>query len=328
MSGAIPEAASLLGRRVAIFGSSANPPTGTSGHVGIVRHMVKSGLFDELWVLPVYQHMFAAKRHLEAFEHRVQMCRLCMEPESTSACRVRVLEVEREAAEALLPKGVGRVGTVDVLDFICEKLRLPVDAHADGNAAAADAPAVDGEGGSGDRLGGVDGGGLQLHLLLGSDTFRDLASRKWKQADRIMKMATVHVILRRGHPLDEGLAGTGEELVGGLEEGAEGLDGLRRVTHRPLLGEVSSSEVRALLEAAGGGSGGEGSGGGDSRDRSRDSGGGADHIDAGQQGQGGALRRLGEVLRPSVLAYIQQHRLYGCAPVPDTPTDTPPPTLT
>lgn len=54
-------------RRVCLFGTSANPPTGEGGHTGIITHLssleLKSGeneqqTFDEVRVLPVYKHMF------------------------------------------------------------------------------------------------------------------------------------------------------------------------------------------------------------------------------------------------------------------------------
>lgn len=147
----ISSSAELQGRKVALFGLSANPPTGHSGHLGIVRFLVETGLFDEVWVLPVYQHMFAAKRSMELFEHRVEMCKRCMESESTPACKVRVMMIEKYAAEYYAEKEGKdfRVGTVDVLDYIHN--------HCPG---------------------------LDLHLVLGTDTYKDLITRRWKQADR------------------------------------------------------------------------------------------------------------------------------------------------
>ncbi len=49
-------------RRVCLFGTSADPPTGEGGHLGIVRHLASSSSpscdFDEVRVLPVYRHMY------------------------------------------------------------------------------------------------------------------------------------------------------------------------------------------------------------------------------------------------------------------------------
>ena len=147
----------LKGRKIALFGLSANPPTGHSGHLGIVRFLAQTGLFDEVWALPVYQHMFAAKRSMEPFEHRVAMSKICFDDESTPNCQVRVMMIEKYAAEYYLAKEGPdfRVGTVDVLDYIHDQCP-----------------------------------GLDLHLVLGTDTYKDLTARKWKQSDRSVKSTT------------------------------------------------------------------------------------------------------------------------------------------
>lgn len=70
----------LRPRRICLFGTSANPPTGENGHVGIVRALVNLRKFDEVRVLPVYKHTFASKRNqLLGFDHRVAMCELAVE---------------------------------------------------------------------------------------------------------------------------------------------------------------------------------------------------------------------------------------------------------
>ena len=60
--------------KVLLYGLSANPPTGEGGHQGIVAHFAKE--FDELWVMPVYKHIYQTKRELAAFENRVRMCEI------------------------------------------------------------------------------------------------------------------------------------------------------------------------------------------------------------------------------------------------------------
>lgn len=57
--------------KVCLFGSSANPPTGEGGHVGIITAISKVAEFDEIRVIPVYRHTFNSKRNiLESFHHR------------------------------------------------------------------------------------------------------------------------------------------------------------------------------------------------------------------------------------------------------------------
>lgn len=64
-------------KRVCLFGLSADPPTGDCGHRGIVSHLANMDKFDEIRVLPVYNHMLTSKRGKQiAFDHRVNMCRI------------------------------------------------------------------------------------------------------------------------------------------------------------------------------------------------------------------------------------------------------------
>jgi len=52
-------------RQVILFGTSADPPTGLGGHTGIVTHLSSlEGGYDEIRVLPVYQHMFAVRVYI------------------------------------------------------------------------------------------------------------------------------------------------------------------------------------------------------------------------------------------------------------------------
>jgi nicotinic acid mononucleotide adenylyltransferase len=46
-------------RQVCLFGTSADPPTGEGGHVGIVKALVGTGDYDEVRIIPVYSHSFA-----------------------------------------------------------------------------------------------------------------------------------------------------------------------------------------------------------------------------------------------------------------------------
>eukprot|EP00977_Amphora_coffeiformis_P011574 scaffold2782_cov182-Amphora_coffeaeformis.AAC.4 len=50
---------SAVKRRVCLFGLSADPPTGTGGHVGIATKLSTLSEFDEIRVLPVYRHTYA-----------------------------------------------------------------------------------------------------------------------------------------------------------------------------------------------------------------------------------------------------------------------------
>lgn len=65
-----------MARRVLLFGTSANPPTGATGHMGMLAHCRAALGFDEVWLVPVYQHIYSTKRQLAPFADRLAMCRI------------------------------------------------------------------------------------------------------------------------------------------------------------------------------------------------------------------------------------------------------------
>lgn len=64
-------------RRVCLFGLSADPPTGSGGHLGIVEHLASMEMFDQIRVLPVYSHMFAVSRIICRYKFEVSIFRVC-----------------------------------------------------------------------------------------------------------------------------------------------------------------------------------------------------------------------------------------------------------
>lgn len=155
--------------KVAIFGLSANPPTGLCGHQGIVRYLVNTGHFDEVWVLPVYRHIMKELQGSASFEHRHEMCVLGFSNESTPSTRVKVCKLEQEVTEKKRETHPEeRVGTIDILEHIHEH-------HKDV---------------------------AQVTLVLGMDTFRDLALGRWKRFDEIPNRCELHVIEREEVPSD------------------------------------------------------------------------------------------------------------------------------
>jgi nicotinic acid mononucleotide adenylyltransferase len=46
---------------VCLFGLSGDPPTGRSGHMGIVNAVTEMNFFDEIWIIPVYRHMYVVR---------------------------------------------------------------------------------------------------------------------------------------------------------------------------------------------------------------------------------------------------------------------------
>mmetsp|Transcript_21897 Transcript_21897/g.70757 ORF Transcript_21897/g.70757 Transcript_21897/m.70757 type:complete len:238 (-) Transcript_21897:58-771(-) len=162
-------------KRVALYGLSANPPTGDAGHAGIVARLASEG-FDEVWVIPVYRHIYESKRKgLEDFEHRLAMCELCFCGPRTQSngTAVKVLALERELAmEALARDGEGaRVGSIDLLRHL--RSRFPTDAFT---------------------------------WVMGSDTYRDLRAGLWKEGDVFLAtvpLVVVPRVLASGEPAEE-----------------------------------------------------------------------------------------------------------------------------
>uniref|UniRef100_A0A7R9SVH5 Cytidyltransferase-like domain-containing protein n=1 Tax=Polyblepharides amylifera TaxID=1486889 RepID=A0A7R9SVH5_9CHLO len=157
-------------RKVVIFGLSANPPTGLHGHTGIIRDL--AGSFDEVWVLPVYRHIYESKSDLASFDHRVKMCQLSfVESDPSPAHKVSVCLMEKEIVEAAqkatdATEKIVRCGSIDVIRHL--KARYPE---------------------------------VEWHWVLGADTYNDLRAGKWKASEEFQNEITIHVIPRLGDSL-------------------------------------------------------------------------------------------------------------------------------
>ncbi|KAG6968219.1 hypothetical protein JG688_00005922 [Phytophthora aleatoria] len=155
-------------REVLLFGLSANPPTGSRGHMGVVKHC--RSMFDEIWLLPVHQHIYSSKRQLAPFEHRVEMCRLALEAlrdEVDAGAELKVVEEEREMFELMAAKSDSpeqlRLGSIDLVHYLLDK-------HKD----------------------------TSFTMLLGGDTYADLLAGKWKRGDELMQLVKLLVVDRKG----------------------------------------------------------------------------------------------------------------------------------
>ncbi|MCP4439046.1 MAG: nicotinate (nicotinamide) nucleotide adenylyltransferase [Aureispira sp.] len=78
-----------LGRkkRIAIYGGAFNPIT--NGHIQVAQFVLNvSGHFDEVWIMPAYQHM--NNKRMESAEHRIKMCELAAAVDG----RIKVFDYE------------------------------------------------------------------------------------------------------------------------------------------------------------------------------------------------------------------------------------------
>ena len=171
MSALVQTSSSETKKRVAIFGSSVNPPTGDLGHRGIILALISTGLFEQILINPVYKHMFAAKRGLLSFEHRYRMSELNFLDTCTSTgieTTVIVSDVERTCVEGKIHEGES-CGTNDILNYLRDK-------HPE----------------------------KQFDLVLGFDGFKDLIAGKWKNWANIIATTHLHVF-KRGEEFEPSL---------------------------------------------------------------------------------------------------------------------------
>lgn len=188
-------------RQVCLFGTSANPPTGSGGHAGIVKALVDLRRFDEVLILPVYRHPFETKRdQLAGYDHRVAMCRLAFEPPPggrPGVVVVRVSRAEEEAFARLVAKaaeaatggdedGLGnlRVGTADLLEMLIEQEEAAAAAAAAAAIEKDCGPAARGD----DDKDDDDATNDEFSFCLGADTFMDLTAWKWKRSHDVLRL--------------------------------------------------------------------------------------------------------------------------------------------
>ncbi|MBA3460263.1 MAG: nicotinate (nicotinamide) nucleotide adenylyltransferase [Deltaproteobacteria bacterium] len=96
--------------RVALFGGSFNPPH--VAHELVALYVLETQPVDELWFLPVYQHVFDKNRGLAPFEDRVAMCQHLADALGT---RAKVSRAEEALAQQ---PGFQGSRTFDLLEML------------------------------------------------------------------------------------------------------------------------------------------------------------------------------------------------------------------
>lgn len=76
--------------KIGLFGSSFNPPQ--IGHYSVIKDLADQGIFDEIWLVPVYKHAF--DKELLPFETRLDLAN-CLAKDVGSP-NVKVSTVERD----------------------------------------------------------------------------------------------------------------------------------------------------------------------------------------------------------------------------------------
>lgn len=266
-------------RRICLFGTSANPPTGREGHAGVVEALVRLRKFDEVRVLPVYRHTFSSKRHqLASFAHRVSMCELAMgdlatqtKPQtaaspttssSTSSSnnafagaaehdepvdtRVVVSRAEEDSFRRMLssPEAAGMTEE--------EKASLRV-----GTADLLEMLMGDEESGSGTRQNTNAPPTTEFSFCLGADTFLDLTAWKWKRSRDVLRLLEGRLVVvnrKQDHHHQQQEKQEETRPIDALRERIDEINatplanGKIVVMDVPSLGDVSSSKVRNAVD--------------------------------------------------------------------------------
>ena len=265
------------GTRVVLYGLSANPPTGDGGHGSIVQHLAE--LFDEVWILPVYRHVYSTKQNLAPYEHRERMCELAFTDGADRASPLGPNETQGRSGNTRGRRDLAR-GVVRVLD-VERRVVTAAQARARRRGLPLESVTV----GSHDVLMAIKArrGNEKAHFAwcLGGDAYRDLRSGKWREGDAFQRECAQVVVPREG-----GLEGLQEVGIGPnarvlqIEEVSEAISS---TVIRTMLTE------RAAFRAAPGNEDEEWDGG---------------DFDA---------ELLRDALAPRVRGYIEKHGLYGTA---------------
>jgi nicotinic acid mononucleotide adenylyltransferase len=217
-------------KRVLLFGSSVNPPTGDGGHRGICKYFADKREFDEIWILPVYIHSFENKSALE-FHYRMELCKLNFENLSNESCKVIVQDFEKRYA---IENG-GKLYTAGML----KKLRKEYPSY-------------------------------DFHWFMGWDTFIDLLSfnrkngavvtkngkptTKWGYPEYILSTTPLHVATRVGIQNDWKDTDLYKEMSGQVPKNYLPEDfQLKKIYPHVIstLSDVSSTEIREALKKIG-----------------------------------------------------------------------------
>jgi nicotinate-nucleotide adenylyltransferase len=112
-----------MSKNIAIFGGSFNPPH--EGHYEIVRRLARRKTIDQVWVVPVYRHVFGKK--MPPFGRRLRDCRRFFKPLGE---KVAVKDFEKRRG--------GSSYTIDLLRYLHKKfpsvrfsLAIGSDAYAE-----------------------------------------------------------------------------------------------------------------------------------------------------------------------------------------------------
>ena len=218
-------------KKICLFGTSANPPTGKGGHVGVVEALLQLNAFDEIHIVPVYNHTFHSKRNqLISYNHRIAMCELAFhelikmttsmntqnenkkndENENNNDCDV---SSSATTSKTKTTKVIVSRAEEDSFNRICSILssssnkdggRITEEEKSNLRVGTADLLEMlitqeEQQGGNNkngeEEVVRVHHASTEFSFCLGADTFMDLTDWKWKRSKDVLKLLNGRLVV-------------------------------------------------------------------------------------------------------------------------------------
>lgn len=79
---------------IGFFGSSFNPPH--RGHYDVLKDLLQKGIFDEIWLVPVFSHAFG--KELESFHNRLKLVEALKQDLQSDLVKISTIEKDLDVS--------------------------------------------------------------------------------------------------------------------------------------------------------------------------------------------------------------------------------------
>ncbi len=141
----------------------------------LVNQVAGKEFVDEIWIIPVYQHVFPTKQNLLWFDKRKYMLDLVYQNMKCNNCIIRVLSIEK-VVHSVINTDIGHtynqktIGNIDVIRLLYEYYGIPTPIGNNNDT--------------------------QFYLLMGLDTCMDLLNNKWKSSLLLLQHIKILLVNR------------------------------------------------------------------------------------------------------------------------------------